>query len=241
MITFDEYCEHVAHNINGPTTIAVAHADRGIGDFVASLGNGSGYEPLRLINFAFSTWRSAAIFAKAGTFAQTPSMLRLCVEAVWYAHLLKYDEKWHEIWKRGSKTAKNQISKSAQTAAKALMAAKQPELHSAMNSFYNEMIAIGGHPNPDAIDLMTILDFKEGEENGMVYLTQLGDEAQRHLSEMNVLRTAQMIVKSFGAIWPERYLLLGYEKNYKSMCESILTYVRINDTTEHRRYLPAPK
>lgn len=51
--------------------------------------------------------------------------------------------------------------------------AKQPELHSAMYSFYNEMIAIGGHPNPDAIDLMTILDFKEGEENGMVYLTQL--------------------------------------------------------------------
>ena len=43
---FDEFGSGVAHNISGPTTIAMAHADSTIGDFITALGKGSGYRPL---------------------------------------------------------------------------------------------------------------------------------------------------------------------------------------------------
>jgi len=43
---FDEFCSGVGHNISGPTTIAMAHADSTIGDFITALGKGSDYRPL---------------------------------------------------------------------------------------------------------------------------------------------------------------------------------------------------
>lgn len=44
---FDEFCSGVAHNISGPTTIAMAHADSTIGDFITALGKGSGCRPVQ--------------------------------------------------------------------------------------------------------------------------------------------------------------------------------------------------
>lgn len=145
-----------------------------------------------------------------------------------------------DTWNRmgESNTAKDKIRNGALRAGRAVMRQHNPVLNEAMIKLYDELIAIGGHPNLDAIELMTILDFKEGEEVGRVFFSQLGDEAQRHLAEMNVLRTAQKIVKSFSVIWPDRYLLLGYEKICSRMDQSILTYIHINETRQHRRYEP---
>ncbi|QRZ12685.1 hypothetical protein JWJ88_08690 [Paracoccus methylovorus] len=241
IIDLDSYTQMIRDNLErGPTVLAVASADATLSLFIGNLDHAKGYRSVGLVNFAFSTWRTAAVLSKAGNASQIPSLLRLSLESMLYAHLFMHDSGWLKIWsERGTNPkSRDNFRRNGFGAARAAMQMRDKRLFEAIISLYDEMIDTGGHPNSDAIELMTTMDFKPGEENGTVYFSHLGDGAARHLATVNVVRAADQILCVAKHIWPERYELYGIRLQHKAFREQAITYIRINETIKHQRFTP---
>lgn len=231
IIDLDTYTGMMSRNMSdGPTVIAISSADAALNSFMSILDNAKGYRSVGLLNFSYSTWRTSAVLSKAGNTSQVPTLLRLAIEASLYAHLFKESASWRDVWEKREicRKSKDKFRKEGLSAANSALRRGNEPLAIKAKTLYDQMIDIGGHPNATAVDLMTTLDFKEGEQDGMAYFSQLSDHDARYLANLNIISTADVILSVAQLTWPERHTLYGIQAHHDKMKRDAYIYTLLN-------------
>jgi hypothetical protein len=200
------YINAALTNTTSPHPICIGVADDAVRFFLSDWKKAHHVSSLKMHSLAWSSLRSATLVTRMGMITQAYPIQRQALEAIVYGLLFRFDNNFHDLWKRrheddkaASTFKRNHWKRSLEIIEK-----RDADLKHMIVHMYQLLIDFGAHPNPISLDMMSEYDMSAGSSEATATYAMLLGQPFVDMSHMHTASIYNILLDSILLVWPER-------------------------------------